>query len=658
MADSVSTLRQRVRRTLNLDPIRGILGDSNGIIYEPNRPGYVRVRLRQGTGFTTYATVRNKATIQMIPGNPVLLYRDPDNELAVYEADLQAQLQSGINPIANNPLDRAAFASKNQTEILTALCYPLSPSSMKVGVKQWPYIIGSTIYLFNGGTIDLTSFVPSSGNHCLVTIFLKTNQTLEAKAATARNILDPLDITDIQQCLTAKTTGSVALWCWRLYGGQTTITIQDSWLDLRQFLNVDQQGSAINLTTPFEINVLNFGANNIGLTWAGETAATFFAAPATVNGKPTFRAIQSSDLPGGSGSTPLPNTAAGRLTLSSSLPLTSSDVTAATTLYYLPYIGEYVTLYSGSGSAWTNYQIPGAGVSASLSGLLADSLYDVYLYDSGGGTLALDLTAWTRPSNGTVTNATNATPIVITTGAAHGLSTDQLVTISAVGGNTAANGTFRITVTGASTFSLQTFTGTNVAGSGAYTSGGVWVRADQANGSRATALATQNGVFCKTGSLTRRYLGTIRITDTIGQCEDSKANRFVWNMNNREARILQKLHLTSHTYTTAAWRFWENDANFRMRFVAGIANGLEYGGTSSIVASIAGTGDVYAGTMIDWVSGSPNAGARNGNTNTIIAAFSTVDAYAEGFHTIPEVEYTTSGTGTFSTGTLYGVVFG
>lgn len=75
-----------------------------------------------------------------------------------------------------------------------------------------------------------------------------------------------------------------------------------------------------------------------------------------------------------------------------------------------------------------------------------------------------------------VTAATNATPIVVTTGASHNLSDGNQVVISGVVGNTAANGTFYVKVTGFSvtTFALYSDSGlTNaVAGSGARTSGG------------------------------------------------------------------------------------------------------------------------------------------------------------------------------------------
>lgn len=71
-----------------------------------------------------------------------------------------------------------------------------------------------------------------------------------------------------------------------------------------------------------------------------------------------------------------------------------------------------------------------------------------------------------------ITNATNATPIVVTS-TAHGLTTGDYVNITGVGGNTNANGHRQVTVVDANTYSLQDpNTGANIAGSGAYTSGG------------------------------------------------------------------------------------------------------------------------------------------------------------------------------------------
>jgi len=71
----------------------------------------------------------------------------------------------------------------------------------------------------------------------------------------------------------------------------------------------------------------------------------------------------------------------------------------------------------------------------------------------------------------TITDATNATPIVVTS-AGHGLQKGDCVQQSGVGGNAAANGDFYTTYLTDDTYSLQTLNLVDVAGTGAYTSGG------------------------------------------------------------------------------------------------------------------------------------------------------------------------------------------
>lgn len=137
----------------------------------------------------------------------------------------------------------------------------------------------------------------------------------------------------------------------------------------------------------------------------------------------------------------------GRLTLASGVPLTFTNQTAKTTLYYTPYIGNVILLYVSGAWKFKTF----SELSLSLSGYVADKNYDIWMYDNSG-TPTLASTVWT---NGTT---------------------------------------------------------------------------------RATALAYQDGILVKSGDPTRRYLGTIRITGTTGQCEDSDEKRFVWNMYNRNLK--------------------------------------------------------------------------------------------------------------------------
>ncbi len=70
----------------------------------------------------------------------------------------------------------------------------------------------------------------------------------------------------------------------------------------------------------------------------------------------------------------------------------------------------------------------------------------------------------TRRIDQSVTAATNTTPIAITTPFSHGLTTGDMVVIAGALGNTAANGNWTVTVTGATTYTLDTSVG-----NGAYT---------------------------------------------------------------------------------------------------------------------------------------------------------------------------------------------
>ena len=106
---------------------------------------------------------------------------------------------------------------------------------------------------------------------------------------------------------------------------------------------------------------------------------------------------------------------------------------------------------------------------------------------------------------------------------------------------------------------------------------------------RATALTTQNGIYVKTGATTRRYIGTICITTTTGQCADSLLFRGVWNYYNRADRKLFKDVDTSHSYATPTNRYYNNDTTQFVNFVCGVEEDV-------INASIAGQwGDITAG---------------------------------------------------------------
>lgn len=100
----------------------------------------------------------------------------------------------------------------------------------------------------------------------------------------------------------------------------------------------------------------------------------------------------------------IPHAAGGRLTLESGVPLSTSDQTARSTLYYSPFRFGSIALYTGT--LWKI--VPFTEVSLSLSGLIASRNYDVFLYDNSG-TPTLELTAWS-------TDTARATALILQDG--------------------------------------------------------------------------------------------------------------------------------------------------------------------------------------------------------------------------------------------------
>lgn len=171
----------------------------------------------------------------------------------------------------------------------------------------------------------------------------------------------------------------------------------------------------------------------------------------------------------------------GRLTLSSGVAVPTSNVTAATIVYFTPFNGNLIALYTGTEWVLRSF----LERSLSLSGLAANTNYDVFALDSGG-TVVLEALAWA--------NATT----------------------------------------------------------------------------RNTALVLQDGVWVRSGLPTRRYLGTVRTTGTVGQSEDSESRRYVWNLTNQQPRILRRWETANWTYNSTTWRALNNSTANRVEWVSGL----------------------------------------------------------------------------------------
>lgn len=126
---------------------------------------------------------------------------------------------------------------------------------------------------------------------------------------------------------------------------------------------------------------------------------------------------------------------------------------------------------------------------------------------------------------------------------------------------------------------------------------------------RNTNIGRQDGVWIKSGSPTRLYLGTIRTVSTT-QCTDSVSTRFVWNQYSRVRREVYVFDGTdSWNYTTDTWR----QMNASTANQIGVVCGIAYHSQASLSAgpSIVGQSGASVGV---------NAGIGEDSTSAIATA--------------------------------------
>lgn len=245
----VEEFSRQIKRKLGLVTYPATLGDASGVIYEPGKPGYVRVRYRTAAGLSLPPVVRMRAVLPPDPDTAVLVGYDKQGELAVIEGDFDGLLAQGVNPMVMNAADRNVYGYTASSSINIALSHAVSTpdtASTDVAVRSWIYVLDGTWYYFPGERVDLSVSIPAAGLHCLAGLYLKTDQTIEVLVSTDKDLLDPLGLDDVQEIETAKTAGSIPIWFWALGDGQTTITDADSFLDGRQFINVSSGAGTDN----------------------------------------------------------------------------------------------------------------------------------------------------------------------------------------------------------------------------------------------------------------------------------------------------------------------------------------------------------------------------------------------------------------------------
>jgi hypothetical protein len=329
----------------------------------------------------------------------------------------------------------------------------------------------------------------------------------------------------------------------------------------------------------------------------------------------------------------------GRLTLESGVPVSTTDQTAKTSVYYTPSVHNVVPLWDGY--KWVPVEF--SETTLALGTLTSGLEYNVYGYLSAGA-LVMEPAAW---GSATVT-FTNGTDVVNWT-ANPAVDGD----IFFFNGGTAPTGLAKDTIYYVRDKATDSFKLASTPGGSAIdftTDGSGTITGKLQN------VTLQDGRYCKNGDKARLLLGSFCTTSTT-TTEDSKTSRYLWNAYNRVGRRVHVANSTSHTYTTASWREWNNGTGVtKLNFISGLPlDSLDLSLIGTLLRT--GTGAIaYLNMGYDATDGSSNLLSNLegfGSVTVLSLSGSVTVAGPVGKHYATCVEYGVSSV-TYSTYVLQG----
>jgi hypothetical protein len=325
-------------------------------------------------------------------------------------------------------------------------------------------------------------------------------------------------------------------------------------------------------------------ASNTARLYCVDSAGTTKLAYKDASG--TITTIETSA--GGSGS---PSEPQGRLTLTTAVPVLTSTVSAASTIYYALHTGRYVPLYNGS--AWTMTDIGGelsqttSDTTKSPAACTTNSNYDLFVWSDAGTYRCTRGPAWTSD-----------------TARGTGVGTTELERVQ-----------------------------------------GIWVN----------KIAITNGPAAQRGTYvgTVRTNGTSTVDYNLGSTATGGGAALinVWNAYNRvqvQASVADSTVNWNNTVST--WRSANNSATNRISFIHGLT--VEPVSATYLNVVTAGVGAPKTGINLDSTTATP--GPFQGYVNPSAANVTTIAAYGGypglGFHYIQAMESWNTGSTYFGNG--------
>ncbi len=338
-----------------------------------------------------------------------------------------------------------------------------------------------------------------------------------------------------------------------------------------------------------------------------------------------------------------------RLSLTTAVPVTTSDVINGTTIYCVPYKGNAISLYNGS--VWQTYY--SNEFSLALGTLTNIIPYDVFCY-ANAGVPTLEFLAWTN----TTTRATALTTlngILCKTGA----TTRRYMGSFYNPGNQSATVTMTIAAPGVITYTAHglsanapvVFT-TNgalptgiVSGTTYYVASLGMIQANTFNVS-----ATPGGAIITTsGSQSGTH------TCTVGTyTEDSKLNRYLFNYNNRTARLMYRNEaLGDYTYSTAVRRQANANLANQLNYFCGVSEDLITAEVDVRMSNTTANSTIQVSIGLDSYTSDVNTRDAHCNVGQVAANYemkliaSYADVISLGKHYLSWIEFTSGGASTW-----------
>jgi len=239
------TVRDQVRKKTNLDPQPAVIGNGLGVIYDPYWIGSGKwfVRYLTDSGYSTPTLVRGPYTMPgLVPqdGMPCTVEYDSQGQLYIAKINFANAVVSGFNPVPVPQSSNGNGAFVTQDQLVTLRCTQAPSPALTVNLSGWKPVVNRVAYDFPGASVDLSSFVPGSADtHCAVSVFLQSDyQTPEVFASTPVPLSQDLSIDDVNETLAASSEDANIIWVYDVAYGVTQIFDTDTFLDIRQIVNV------------------------------------------------------------------------------------------------------------------------------------------------------------------------------------------------------------------------------------------------------------------------------------------------------------------------------------------------------------------------------------------------------------------------------------